>query len=76
VTTHWAYCRTLAAKYPAVSVAEEPIFVRNRSDIAEGALGDGWWYPEFPAVLNAARSSAWGRGDLFPGFGMPTLTRP
>ena len=29
VTTHWAYCRTLAAKYPAVSVAEGPIFVRD-----------------------------------------------
>jgi transcriptional regulator GlxA family with amidase domain len=29
VTTHWAYCRTLAARYPAVSVAEEPIFVRD-----------------------------------------------
>jgi len=29
VTTHWAYCRTLAANYPAVRVAEEPIFVRD-----------------------------------------------
>jgi len=45
----------------------------NRSDIGEGAAGDGWWYPNFPAVLGIARSSTWGRGDLFPGFGMPTL---
>jgi CubicO group peptidase (beta-lactamase class C family) len=45
----------------------------NRSDIAEGAGGDGWWYPDFPAVLGAARSATWGPGDLFPGFGMPTL---
>jgi hypothetical protein len=45
----------------------------NRSDIGEGAGGDGWWYPDFPAVLAIARSSTWGRGDLFTGFGMPTL---
>ncbi len=29
VTTHWAYCGSLAAKYPQVSVEEEPIFVRD-----------------------------------------------
>lgn len=45
----------------------------NRSDIGDGAGGDGWWYPDFPAVLNAARASTWGAGDLFPQFGMPSL---
>jgi hypothetical protein len=48
----------------------------NRHDIGEGAAGDGWWYPDFPAVLDIARSTTWGRGDLFPNFGMPPLTKP
>ena len=47
----------------------------NRSDIGEGPVGDGWWYPDFPAVLTIARSATWGRGDLFPRFQMPTLRR-
>ena len=29
VTTHWFYCAALAAKYPALSVEPEPIFVRD-----------------------------------------------
>jgi len=29
VTTHWAYCATLASKYPAIRVEEDPIFVRD-----------------------------------------------
>ena len=29
VTTHWAYCSALAAKYPAIRVEEDPIFVRD-----------------------------------------------
>ena len=29
VTTHWAYCEALAAKYPAIRVEEDPIFVRD-----------------------------------------------
>jgi transcriptional regulator GlxA family with amidase domain len=29
VTTHWAYCRELAALYPAITVDPEPIFVRS-----------------------------------------------
>jgi transcriptional regulator GlxA family with amidase domain len=28
-TTHWAYCRALAAKYPAIRVEEDPIFIRD-----------------------------------------------
>jgi transcriptional regulator GlxA family with amidase domain len=28
-TTHWAWCRTLAERYPAVTVAADPIFVRD-----------------------------------------------
>jgi len=43
----------------------------NRSGLGEGSpLSDGWWYPEFPAVLGAARANAWGTSDLFPVFGM------
>jgi CubicO group peptidase (beta-lactamase class C family) len=42
----------------------------NRSDITEGMLRDGWWYPDFPAVLDAARLNTWGSGDLFPNYGM------
>lgn len=45
----------------------------NRSDIGEGPVGDGWWYPDFPAVLGVARLANWGKSDLFPKFGMPTL---
>lgn len=45
----------------------------NRSDIGEGSGHDAWWYPDFPAVLAIARSATWDAGDLFPGFGMPTL---
>jgi len=29
VTTHWAYCQSLAARYPAISVDPDPIFVRD-----------------------------------------------
>lgn len=29
VTTHWAYCGTLAARYPDVTVEPDPIFVRD-----------------------------------------------
>jgi CubicO group peptidase (beta-lactamase class C family) len=44
----------------------------NRSDIAEGGT-DSWWYPDFPAVLNAARAHTWDGTDLFPAFGMLSL---
>ena len=29
VTTHWAYCEALAARYPEVTVEPDPIFVRD-----------------------------------------------
>jgi len=29
VTTHWAYCAALARQYPAISVEEDPIFIRD-----------------------------------------------
>ena len=29
VTTHWAYCGALAARYPAIRVDPDPIFIRN-----------------------------------------------
>jgi len=35
----------------------------NRSDITEGG-NDGWWYPDFPALLNAARAHTWPTTDL------------
>jgi len=48
----------------------------NRSDITEGSGGDGWWYPDFPAVLAAARAHSWGTTDLFPQFGMASFGAP
>ena len=48
----------------------------NRSDITEGMAKDGWWYPDFPAVLDAARVHAWGTGDLFPNYGMASFGAP
>jgi hypothetical protein len=45
----------------------------NRHDITEGG-NDGWWYPDFLTVLAAARARSWGNTDLFPQFGMPSLT--
>jgi CubicO group peptidase (beta-lactamase class C family) len=46
----------------------------NRHDITEGG-NDGWWYPDFPALLTIARTTAWGNKDLFPHFHMPTLKK-
>jgi hypothetical protein len=31
------------------------------------------WYPDFVPVMNVAKSTNWGTGDLFPHFGMPSL---
>lgn len=31
------------------------------------------WYPDYPAVMNIAKSTAWSTADLFPQFGMPSL---
>ena len=45
----------------------------NRHDITEGG-NDGWWYPDFPALLAAARAQSWGNIDLFQQFGMPSFT--
>lgn len=45
----------------------------NRHDIAEGAGGDSWWYPDFPDVLKAARLNTWGTADLFPSYGMSSF---
>lgn len=44
----------------------------NRSDVAGGGT-DSWLYPDFPAVLNAARAHTWDGTDLFPAFGMPSF---
>jgi CubicO group peptidase (beta-lactamase class C family) len=32
------------------------------------------WYPDFPDVITPAENHDWGGTDLFPAFGMPTLT--
>jgi hypothetical protein len=45
----------------------------SRHDLGEAQIRDAWWYPDFPAVLDIARTSSWGAGDLFPVFGMPTM---
>jgi CubicO group peptidase (beta-lactamase class C family) len=31
------------------------------------------WYPDYPSVMNIAKSTDWGSTDLFPQFGMPSL---
>ena len=31
------------------------------------------WYPDYPSVMNIAKSTSWGAADLFPQFGMPSL---
>jgi CubicO group peptidase (beta-lactamase class C family) len=31
------------------------------------------WYPYFPGVMDIAKSTSWGSGDLFPLYGMPSL---
>ena len=31
------------------------------------------WYPDYPNVVNIAKTTSWGPADLFPQFGMPSL---
>jgi hypothetical protein len=31
------------------------------------------WYPDYPNVMNIAKTTSWGPTDLFPQFGMPSL---
>jgi CubicO group peptidase (beta-lactamase class C family) len=38
------------------------------------AVVDGDWYPWFPEVIGPATAKDWGATDLFPTFGMPTLS--
>jgi hypothetical protein len=38
-----------------------------------GSLPNQSWYPNFPSVMNIAKETNWGLGDLFPKFGLPTL---
>jgi CubicO group peptidase (beta-lactamase class C family) len=35
--------------------------------------GAGSWYADYPAVMDIAKSTAWGAADLFPQYGMPSL---
>jgi transcriptional regulator GlxA family with amidase domain len=41
VTTHWAYCDTLAAKYPDVTVDPDPIFIRDGNLITSAGVTSG-----------------------------------
>jgi transcriptional regulator GlxA family with amidase domain len=41
VTTHWAYCAALAARYPQVSVDKDPIFVRAGNVITSAGVTAG-----------------------------------
>jgi CubicO group peptidase (beta-lactamase class C family) len=51
----------------------------STNDISMSVLWGHWpvggdWYPDFPEVINAAKAQNWGSADLFPTFGMPSLT--
>ena len=41
VTTHWAYCTALAAKFPEVTVDPDPIFVRDGNLITSAGVTAG-----------------------------------
>jgi CubicO group peptidase (beta-lactamase class C family) len=51
----------------------------STNDISMSVVWGHWpiggdWYPDFPEVINAAKAQNWGSADLFPTFGMPSLT--
>ena len=41
VTTHWAYCATLAARFPQLSVDPDPIFVRDGNIVTSAGVTAG-----------------------------------
>jgi transcriptional regulator GlxA family with amidase domain len=41
VTTHWAYCATLAAQFPEITVEEDPIFVRDGNVVTSAGVTAG-----------------------------------
>ena len=41
VTTHWAYCDTLAARFPEITVDPDPIFVRDGNVITSAGVTAG-----------------------------------
>jgi transcriptional regulator GlxA family with amidase domain len=41
VTTHWAYCATLAARFPAITVDPDPIFVADGNVITSAGVTAG-----------------------------------
>ena len=41
VTTHWAYCATLAAGYPGLTVDPDPIFVRDGNVVTSAGVTAG-----------------------------------
>jgi len=41
VTTHWAYCATLAARFPEITVDPDPIFVRDGNVITSAGVTAG-----------------------------------
>ena len=56
VTTHWAYCATLAARFPEITVDSDPIFVTDRNVITSAASSSPAAPPEaLPRWLRASR---------------------
>ncbi|MBV9363322.1 MAG: serine hydrolase [Solirubrobacterales bacterium] len=50
----------------------------STDDISMSVVWGHWptggdWYPDFPEVINTAKTQNWGSTDLFPTFGMPSL---
>jgi transcriptional regulator GlxA family with amidase domain len=41
ITTHWAYCATLATRFPQITVDPEPIFVRDGNVITSAGVTAG-----------------------------------
>jgi hypothetical protein len=48
-------------------------FVCNRTASAEWTPDGKGIYPDFPSLMDIAKSSSWGLNDLFPHYGMPAL---
>ena len=61
----WVDCQSCVAHFPngiSMSVAWAHSIVQSD------------WYPWFPEVIGPATAEDWGATDLFPAFGMPSLS--
>jgi hypothetical protein len=56
------------------SVAHFPNGISMAVAWAHAIVRPGDWYPWFPGVIGAATAKDWGATDLFPTFGMSTLS--